>query len=277
MTSDWQFAFNGLTLGAGTDHHIQKVEGLDPPPIRIALVDRPEDHGSELWARFFGPRTVTIEGTTAGDSPADIDAKLTAFKRALVPQASAFPLEYRFAGADGRLLQARPTRARVNLAHFARAKAFGWIVEFIAADPRIYDEAEQEASLGPAPNNGASFPITFSLNFGGGVGGETAADNDGDIETYPVATITGPVTNPRLRHVGRDAFVQANLVLASGEELVIDFAARTIERGGVSYYSSIDPASSWWALDPGTNQVQFLGSGTASGTEALLQWRSAWT
>src|SRR5690606_29943041 len=43
--------------------------------------------------------------------------------------------------------------------------------------------------------------------------------NDGDVEAWPVITITGPGEDPMLRNVSTDAYTALNITLGAGEQV----------------------------------------------------------
>lgn len=55
--------FNNGDLGDGGDHYwLTNLEGLDGPPIRAPIDNRPQTDGGLVHDFYFGPRHVLVEG-----------------------------------------------------------------------------------------------------------------------------------------------------------------------------------------------------------------------
>ena len=66
--SIYQFAFNGLTFGAGTPYIVENVDGLGgTAPLRIQDDNRGYIDGSYSGRDFYDGRTVTFDLLITGD------------------------------------------------------------------------------------------------------------------------------------------------------------------------------------------------------------------
>lgn len=108
--------------------------------------------------------------------------------------------------------------------------------------------------------------------------------NDGDLEAFPVWTITGPATSVNVNNTttGKGWLYTSSLVgfnLASGKSLTIDTRfspPRTglpvVDSDGTSRFSSFHPASSMFTLAPGQNDFTITFAGNSGATEIEVSW-----
>ena len=83
----------------------------------------------------------------------------------------------------------------------------------------------------------------------------TNIDNMGEIDAYPIITITGKTTNPKITNLTTNEFVELDRTTTSSDVLVIDMRERIITLNGVSIASSRTMDSTWWKLAPGENKI----------------------
>lgn len=280
ITADGQLEFSGLLLGEGTNYPIGEngIEGLGTPDLRTGERERPQSHGMFPARPYAAARTLTFGLAVLGTSQADAVAKLDTFAATWIPQESAdpLPLVYRI-GGQKRRVYGRADRYAAQLADLKSA-TIEVTAQFLATDPRIYDDTESTGSTGLATTSGGqSLPHSFPFAFGTIASGTIAAVNAGTFETYPTATITATTTlaNPKIEHTDLGQYLLVGLTMAAGDQLVVDFHERTVTLNGAPRTGYVSrPASRWFALAPGTNNVRFAAT---SGTGTLaLAWRSAW-
>ena len=129
-------------------------------------------------------------------------------------------------------------------------------------DPIIYDGGDGTTT------DSAWFEQTFYKEEPGGfeiqykvpvewVGGEmaTAIENLGTVAAYPIITLKGKFTNPKITNLTTNQFVELNRTTSAGDEIVIDMKERIITLNGVSIASSRTIDSSWWSLTQGINKI----------------------
>lgn len=108
--------------------------------------------------------------------------------------------------------------------------------------------------------------------------------NDGELDAYPIWTITGPATQVNVNNTttGKGWLYSSGLVgfnLAAGKTLTIDSrpaSFRTtlpvLDSDGVSRYTSFHPASSMFTLQPGTNNLDITFVGNSGATRLDVEW-----
>lgn len=104
------------------------------------------------------------------------------------------------------------------------------------------------------------------------------ATNAGDIETFPIIEITGPITGPiSITNKTTGKTLKINYTLPTLAVLKIDTGNRTITSGAVNLYSKLlFTESSWWGLAPGANEIEFSTTGASGATEFAVSYRNAW-
>jgi hypothetical protein len=283
VTTARQLDYRGLTIGGDLGPiTIRAVEGLaDLPELRVS--DRPLllRHGFHAGTDLLGARTVTLElEVVAYDEAAftgAVEALLAAFT---VGEEAPFTFMVPgLAGGDIGMVLAR-TRKRASVLD---DEYLGWsaafAVELVATDPRIYAATESVVTTGvPTEGVGRTYPLTFSRTYGpAGTGGLILATNEGNIPTPWVARLDGPLNYPRLENITTDRLLELDMVLQAGEWVVLDSARRSVLfMGSSSVYSSLSPASEWWDLAPGVNEVSFRTIDITDAGTVQLAWRSAW-
>lgn len=278
----FQLTYNGLTIGAYTPYSVTQVTGLeDAAPIRITDMPKPADDGSYQGVDLLDVRTVEIDVSIVSDSQVDYEAAADALVTAFGLSRNEQPLVYQFAG-KARQVNCRPSKMSLprdaNYAGFAGDA----VMQLIATDPRKYDAVEQIVGTGlPGSGTGITWPVSWPISWGASnTGGQLWLTNAGSIETPWVATITGPVVNPRIVNGATGQSMGFTLTLAATDELVVDFGARTVTlnpslNGGATRRGAVTPGSSWWLLAPGTTEILFYGALYAAGTLSCA-FRSAW-
>lgn len=269
----------------GYDLIVEKVEGLHSLPDIKVLGDYEDNayHGGFAGVEHFSARVITIDFVLRATSEALFYKRLTAIKKALTPDGTDRKLWFRrngIAGMSKKFINVRVRRFGGFASTFDSTSGIGrGSVQLIAHDPAIYDAVSSKASV--APGAGVTAPTPFpGLNF-------TALA--GSFRTYPVVTITGPVTNPHIgRSYGGVISAEENYVgdfiltaaIPAGQSVTVDFKNRTVTHSsGADWSQYVDPASKWWAMSPfpgATLYVEVHANPNAAGFSAAIEWWPAW-
>jgi phage-related protein len=143
------------------------------------------------------------------------------------------------------------------------------VVQLRASDPTWYDPTTATLTINQA-NIGVNQTIT----------------NNGTWNEYPIITITGPITNPVVKHnLTIEELRFTGLTIAAGTTYYIDlrYAYKTVYDGpnqtGNNQISKLDAASNLttWTLLPGSNSIVVQGSGTTAATSATFTYSSRFT
>jgi hypothetical protein len=149
---------------------------------------------------------VGLESKTGCRYDAIFADNLEALKAALRIGQSESALTFQVPGVAGgglRRINAKPRRLKLPIEQrfFYRQPIAS--VEFFASDPRIYDDAEQQATTALAETpTGLTWDLSWNLSWGTpGDSGSIFAVNAGTFPTPAVFRIDGPVTNPSIENI----------------------------------------------------------------------------
>lgn len=278
---DYQVQIGDLIMGPGTDYIITLPPELGGPTMRVSDSEKPQEHGVYYGADLFDARTFVLGATIRGDTPADtlvnIDALIAEWQvDSRYNTTVTKPLRVKFPGKAEVQLHGRPRRAVLPTTRLIGLRSTG-SMEYHAGDPAWYSVTEYNEGLSlSAQAGGFGFPMTFPLQFGGTAsGGSQIITNDGNFQTKPNVTFTGPFNNPRIENVTTGEILELDLIIASGDYVEVDFANATIMLNGTAsrYYTKLGP---FWTLEPGDNEVR-IGSGSYNAASAAtIYWRDAW-
>jgi hypothetical protein len=163
---------------------------------------------------------------------------------------------------------------------------FRWVsygIQLSATDPWFYGDTQVAASW----SFGASQPflgnpfLPIKLGTGTQSNGTLTVSNPGDIEVWPIWTITGPVksfnfTGPDGTSWGIPAQPGGVDAIRNGRTLTVDCRPgykTLMDDQGTNYFSLMSPSPSLWSVPPGTSTAQaslVSGSGTPTVTMTLL-------
>lgn len=279
---NYQFAWNNFLFGAGTAHTLQSLDGIQGlPSIRNQDDDQGYSDGMFSGNDFLSGRTITITlqtFATAGGNTAQQNYNL--LKAALLPQSSGTtPLQFQLAGTS---LQRINCRVRNSITPVDIDYTLGRITSqwtFFAPDPKFYDDAQKSTIITINNSIGRGYNRTYPKLYGGGTANTayTAVNNSGWANSYPVITITGPITNPTIGNYTTGQFISLTGTFTANDVIVIDLASRLITKNGASARNLITGTSTWFNAPSGASQFYLNGTGTTTGiTTATIAYRNAY-
>lgn len=252
------------------------VAGRFSPPTRFEEEGIPDQDGMRLRAVHHDARDFVLPLWIEGSSEADLRTKM----RNLV--SSMNPLR-----GDGRIRVTSPVgdqreivcRAASGLEMGERLnETSGPEVQRAAVVFRAWEPYWQESTdsvsgpwtVGGSP--GSFFPI-FPLRLASSeVFASVSVVNSGDVDAWPVWTITGPGANPRLRNLttGKDFYLPL-YTIQEGEVVTIDTrptgsTRKTVTSSTVgNLYGKLSGTTALWPFAPGTNAVSIeMGAATSA-------------
>lgn len=281
ITEDFQYEYNGLLLGAHTPFELQQMSGLGGlPNVRSGSVERFGHHGGVGGRHYLSARTIVATWDIFdGDDFALRRKELQEAFAVITDPAGDLPFVWKHPGQPKLRVYARPVDRDVPTDRNFSLKYGQVSVRLECNDPWVYSNDEKSFNASPGiTTGGLEFPLTFPLQFGSGSsGGSQQATNEGTAPAPWTAVITGETPNPRITHVESGKYIELNgLNIAAGDSLIIDSRQRSIlYNGTASRRGFMTPASEWFALDPGTNTIQFSSSGITTG-QLTFRWRDTY-
>lgn len=284
-------SFNGLSFGSkagdGSGILFDKVQGIhDKPQVKVGDIDKTYDHG--MWAGddFFTMRSITLDfrvvATSASQHLSLLNSMINAFNTSLTE----LPLYY--------MNSTRYSNVRVR--KMSPALDIHWeqgmltcvvSVQMDATDPRQYD-ANIVTITESTPSNaqGVTFPVTFPIVFTADPTGSFTVTNNGNLDTRPIITISGPISSPFIQNVTTGQYLWwPNLTLGASDYLTVDLARRGSWLNGTGPYTATPGYSqnyqlasgySWWSFQPGTTTVIFRGNLFNQQGSLSMPFASAW-
>lgn len=247
--------------------------------LRGNNLDRPGRHGTFPGQTHAEERVIEIELTAAVE-----DATLLALlRRATVPDEDPVeePLAMWFETEQPQVVLAKLKRRAVPTDHAFSVGHHRATLQFVASDPKRYAVTETVSpTVGlPSPGiGGLTFPLTFPLAFGTpGTPGSTTVTNTGEVPTWPVYTLTGPITGPVITTGGSVLRFATDFELELGQTAIIDSDTRSVLINGVARPDVLVQRE--WAYLPADvpTVVAFTGQGVYDPAAGLVvSYRAAY-
>lgn len=266
----WTIELAGVLLGPGTPYELLSVSGLSGrAPIRSEDTDRDGWDGVHLGDDLYGPKTVNLVVEHVGTQTqvlADRAALSAAVARA--QGATLKLLRWRLPGQDVRRLEVRPREAD-----------FPPITGGQDGDHGLIARAALQL-LSPQPFLLADTVTTSTMTIASGATQvQQTITVGGTAPASPVITWSGPTRDPRLTNTTLGRAIRIDVDVPTGQQLVVDVAARTVKLAGVDVYSSVRADNQWWRLAPAANVLIASRSAAAlTGASAAVSIarRHAW-
>ncbi|WP_328448994.1 phage distal tail protein [Amycolatopsis sp. NBC_00438] len=250
---------------------------------KVHTTERPFGMGAYRARSYLAARSDTLQGWCQAP---DFAGAVAARDRLL----GLFPdgAELALVKADGistRQLLVELDSAAVRLEGWADAQGFDWQLPLYAADPRWLDSSVQTAGpftvIGTATDgldwgSGGLDWANGGLDWGSsGNGGVLSLSNPGTAPSWPVFTVTGPLTNPTFTNPATGDVIAYTGTVDTGQTLVIDTSpfTRSVALNGVDRFGFL--ASAQWIEIPPGGQVTVQFSGTGAGT-VTATWQHAY-
>ena len=252
--------------------------GLDSPDIRESFDDIPEGDGAVHGTFFKGRRPVILSGVIRHTDATDRNTRIDRLRRAAgLNTLEDSILTWTPDGGESLML-----RLRLNQ---ALRVVGGWVKSFqiplIAEDPLIYSESlnTTEITATTTVEFGREYPRVYPLDYGAlPAVGQGNVTNEGDVTSPPILRVYGPGQNPAITNMATGETITLLYTLAAGDYLHIDpLKGEVLLNGVLNRYSAVDLSStSWWGLEPGTNDIRLRYFSYSTGAKLQVDWRDAY-
>ena len=242
----------GITFGSDTPDlnsavwTFQEIEGWDSPELREELLDLPGLDRQAIGPLNYKARAVVLRGKCLTPTDSSHWASRTRLATATLLTTSA-----------GTLTVAETTTKKLSVYRGGRLRMRSW--------PNLRGFTFEVPLIGPDPRILAHSPT--SITPGG------TATNNGNFNASPTLTVTGAAAGPVViaKTTGTTGSVSVTTSVPGGQQLVIDFRARSVLLNGVNRYDLITSTPTWFEIEPGANTITYSGGGTPS-----LSWNDSW-
>jgi hypothetical protein len=258
-------------------------DGWDAAEATTPLDRRQDGSGGYSGETTLEPRVLTVEGTVAAPTPAELSA---AYRRwlAAVQRRGVF---IRYTHLDELPepvgVWVKPTGRPKWRALDDRVAEFSFLL--VAEDPTKTGTAH---SYGPVRLPTVGGEGGYPMGAGGAVMPWTAAGgtvavtvvtvgNSGDEDSHAVYTVTGPASRPRIQ-LGNGQYVALAADLGPLDSWVVDTAAGTTAVNGVNRYDAWAAGSVFPLIPPGGVEVRLRsdGGGTDQAAGLTVVTASSW-
>ncbi len=266
--------------GASTVLEVEwNTSGRFAPPTMFEEEGVPEQDGARLRAVRHGVREFVLPLWIEAASESALRTAMRDLVKAMNPKRGAGKIrvaspvgderEIVCSYADG--LDMRETLGETSGPLVQRAP-----VVFRAHSPywqAVSDITDTYTSGDPAPFF-PFFPLRLSSST---VFADAAPTNIGDVDAWPVWTITGPGSAIVLRNLTTGYSLTLNTTLGSGETVTIDTrpGLKAVTRGdGTNLFTSLEQSTSYlWPLEEGANSVRVEMSSATAASSVTLAFR----
>ena len=247
---------------------------FEPPGVRAGALQRPGMDGSWDARPTLDGRVVGISGSVrASDGPA-LQAAMDRLQSVLTgPERFGTLVVDEANRGVSRQATVRLNDATLIERHSPDYATFS--LSLFAADSRRYStELHTATTTRYVAAAGATFPVSFPVDFGGlGSGGRLQVFNAGTVDTPCLVSWFGDLTNPRVTHVEQNRTVAARMSLALGQTLVVDTGVPSVLLGNSSRRQTLSSAQ-FFTLPPGISTLFFDADGGSGSMR--VDWRDAW-
>ncbi|WP_027930691.1 phage distal tail protein [Amycolatopsis thermoflava] len=255
------------------------AQGRFMPPITVEQIGVPRTPGGVLLDARHGVREMLISFWIIGTDEADLRVKLRDIVRKLNPAKG--PGYLRATAPDGVVRQIQCINVDGVQIQEELGESSGYAAQKIAAQFKAYNPYWQDVSAisppewstGVTPTFFPIFPIRLTSSE---IAVDGTIDNAGDVEAWPVWTITGPGSGIVLRNLSTGEYLSfPDVVMGEGQTLYIDTrpGVKTVTLDtnsvGTNMFGAMYAGSSLWPLVPGSNAIRLEMAGITVGTSKL--------
>lgn len=236
------------SLDDGTYCYWTGDDGLGMAPLHRLSERGPLQHGITDRGYRLDPRTIRLILDIKASTQADWESKRTSLLNIFKPSDTAMSLELAFSAATYRL-----DCYYISQMTMPSADRLGWnqtvVIELLAPDPTWYDPTKRFHYFTLSGGTDVmEVPIVVPLGVGSTTINEnTSITNTGQVETYPVIRILGPITGPKIvNNTTGDELDFAGTTIADGNWYQIDcrYGYKTVEdQDGVNKIADLSDAS----------------------------------
>ena len=241
--------------------------------------------GALVGPQSVGPKELEIEALIVSPTAALLRQHIAKVRRLLGPEGLPGPRrpivweQYDFGTGRRLALVTRPQGGLVPVVIPGVTEgglAVAMRFQLVASKPWKYQaglvEANQVGLRNPALVGGRTYDKTYDYTYGSSspAGGTMICINNGDLPTYPIFRVTGPVDFPIITNATTGLSFQVNRDMLVNETVIIDSSLGTVSPASVRLNGRPFP------LAPGANTITWRSATDTYQAAALLrlEWRS---
>jgi hypothetical protein len=298
MAVDYQLEYRGLLMGANTDYHVTKIDGLEDDSVRVADSAIPRAGGDIPGLHVANSRDVVITVFVKGEKDSQdqrdkVQALVDAFQHSddqhkfLWQEPGFADRRYVWARAIGRASSRDPRYPFLP----------GFTLRLKLADPRTYRETQDQDTLivYSATGGGLDYDIGvgaagFTKDYTVDPASETVMTNNGNAPAWPLIRFYGPtvgtVTEVTLTNVTTGGELVLGTTILTGQILTADMysiitvapsALHVIRLGTTNKYTDWAQPREPFYIAPGDNTLRFeVSAGTSTDATCVITFNDTW-
>lgn len=269
------------TLDDGTHIVVGEPDGWEGLDFITPIDQAGGRDGGMSGPQSVAPRVLEISGAMVAPDAQTLRMRISGLRRMLGPRTTVVWEQYDFGVGVrmGMVCRAQGAfRAPPIMGDQRGGVATHFAFNLVAANPpwKLGTGSAQQAcaSLPSGSVSGRTYNKTYNFNYGAftNPGGYLNADNMGDIDAWPIYTITGPVDFPVVTNEDTGEGFVITSTIGAGQTVTID--ART----GIITPSTYRLAGRPFAIHPGANTIRWRATSGSFDPNAQLcaTWRPTW-
>jgi hypothetical protein len=265
---------NGDTVTFGDSEYVLKIgiNGFGIPPTSVRIEESAGDGG--VWRHTKRqPRDLALPITVFGTDRYDVQTKLRRLGRILQDGQGAPRFRATYDDASSVFLDLHYTGGGETLYdnNSSGLTWASWGITLRAPNPFWKSGLEETFTIGSGNIGRGLLPQFTKLKLSSSTTiGVVTVVNAGDVATYPVWEIVGPVSSLEISRAG---FAFGFSSLAPGEIIIVNTETGTVTNvDGQNLYARLNPAPKLFSLPPGTTGVTVSGTDTTEEFNATLTY-----
>lgn len=243
------------------------LKGFGIPATKLRIQDSASDGGVFRHSKR-GVREIDLPILTNGSDRSDVETKLRRLSNILQNSDGATRLQVTFANGSSFYLDGYYAGGGETLYGTESGQTWAtWLVTMQFANPFWTSLTPQTFTVIAGNSGRGLLPRLVKLKLASSQAvGTVTVNNTGDVPSYPVWTVYGPVDNFSV-YAGSTGFTYSSPV-AAGDTLTIDTYAKTVvNAAGVNKYANLATSPKLFALSPGITSIFVSGDNATSATQ----------
>ena len=268
--------------------------GKGTPPIDYIIQRGPFQDGATVKDFFLAPRVIQLlirqefcDRLDLWDGRAALLDIIRPNRQLVATAVVPFQLEWCFPDGTRRRIEcfiSEGPRFEPRQLNVWDENAFQEVLRFICYNPLFFDPTRVDVSFALGLDTELVFPITFPIEFGGGVISDSQSITYvGTWESFPTIVITGPIENPVITNTTTDEKIDLQMVISAGRTVTIDLeygAKSIVDDLGANLIGNLSPdsdlATFHIAPNPeatnGVNVLTLTGTNPTGATSVQIQF-----
>lgn len=259
---------DSILLDGSDDYHLLSgLAGVGIPPTNVRIDPSASDGG--VW-RFTKKdvRVIDLPIFITGESNLVVENKLRRLSKILQDRLGATTLRGAYASGEAWEIQGHYSGgAETQFGSDAGSVWARWVITLRCPDPFWTRQSSESYSLGSGGAGRSLIPNLAELRVSSSQAiGELDVENSGDVGSYPVWQIKGPIDTATITSdLGETFSYDAPILL--GSTVTIDTKAGTVtDASGANMYVNLAPSPRLFQIPAGSSQLSVTATGADANT-----------